>query len=79
MAVKIATSRTQLTKILREQAGKDFVNIGEIAELFGRSRDTAHNIVRGLDCYIVGASHTYLVDDIARKLDLEKIPGTWTL
>lgn len=77
MAVKTSTSRSQLAKLLREQAGKDFVNIGEVAKLFGKNRDTARIIVSGLDCYIVGKSHTYLIDDIARKMDLEKIPGTW--
>lgn len=79
IAVKTSTSRSELAMILREDAGgSSFLSIQQLVDCLKKDRDTVNCLVNGLDAYMIGKRKHYLVDDVARKMYIEKIPGTWT-
>lgn len=57
-----------LKRQLQQTAGKEFVNVTEIAKIVGVGRNTAREMLRGVDYVAVGKSKLYFVPDVAEVL-----------
>ena len=53
--------------------GAEFINISQIARALNRSRDSARNLVYGLEYLPSGRNKNYFIDDVAERILAAKV------
>lgn len=61
-----------LKRQLQQTAGKEFLNVTEVARAIGIGRATARELLRGLDYVSMGKNKLYFIPDVAERL-IERI------
>lgn len=62
-----------ITKALREESGSIFINVSQIAKAVGVGRNTAAELVDGLDYYANGNAKLFLAEDVAARIMMYRI------
>ena len=66
---KLTEREEETARDLREFAGTGLLSIGNVADYFGVTRQTAAKWLRGVDAIAVGGSLRYQAADLARKIE----------
>ena len=62
-----------ITKALREESGSIFINVSQIAKAVGVGRNTAAELIDGLDYYACGNAKMFFTDDVAARIMQNRI------
>lgn len=70
-------TKTSIKKQLETFAkGKIFLNVAETARALGMGKESARNLLCGLDYIASGREKRYLIDDIAQRISMLTIATT---
>lgn len=61
-------NKQDIVRDIKKETGTTWPSISQIAEYMGIGRDSARDLVQGLDCFPTGKSKKYLANDVADRI-----------